>query len=192
MGAGTDISVVDLQTNAVTNISGFAGPFGIALSPDGTKAYVTNSMSGAGMTISVVDLTSNSITSTITSANFSGPVALAVSPDGTKAYVTNYAGGAGTTISVVDLGSMSVTNIGGFDAPVAITLNPEGTKAYVANQTSGTVFEVDLQTNMISQMIMGFMAPSNVVLFKSQPSPSPGNVCEQSLCQTQKEGCSEL
>ena len=56
----------------------------MAVSPDGTRAYVTNLGSG---TVSVIDTDTNTVIATITVG--SGPAGVAVSPDGTRAYVTN-------------------------------------------------------------------------------------------------------
>ncbi|MEU6221965.1 YncE family protein [Streptomyces sp. NPDC047022] len=49
------VSVVDPASNTVTaTITGFAAPFGVSITPDGTHAYVTNNGSD---TVSVIDTT---------------------------------------------------------------------------------------------------------------------------------------
>ena len=80
------MSVIDTATNTVTaTITVGAGPVGVAVSPDGTRAYVTNL---GDDTVSVIDTATNTVTATIPVGD--DPVGVAVSPDGTRAYVTNY------------------------------------------------------------------------------------------------------
>ena len=62
------------------------GPFGVAISPDGTTAYVTNYT--VHDTVSVINTSTNAVTDTIT--GFNSPYGVAISPDGTTAYVTNH------------------------------------------------------------------------------------------------------
>jgi YVTN family beta-propeller protein len=59
-------------------------PQGVAVSPVGTRAYVTNTLSGS---VSVINTATNHVTATIGVG--SAPEEVAVSPDGTRAYVTN-------------------------------------------------------------------------------------------------------
>ena len=55
----------------------------MAVSPDGTRAYVTNGPSGS---VSVINTATNHVTATIDVGR--APEEVAVSPDGTRAYVT--------------------------------------------------------------------------------------------------------
>ena len=78
--------VIDTRTNTlVTFISVGASPTGVAITPDGTRAYVANdSFSGS---VSVIDTTSNTVVATIAVGGYPGGIA--ITPDGTRAYVTN-------------------------------------------------------------------------------------------------------
>ena len=58
-------------------------PVGVALSPDGTHAYVANFGSN---TVSIIDTTTHTVTTIDVGSN---PFGVAVSPDGSHAYVTN-------------------------------------------------------------------------------------------------------
>ena len=73
-------------------ILGFSGPFAIAITPDGTRAYITNfgsnNFSPYGTTVSVLDLKRNGIVSTIGLGI--QPAGVAITPNGLFAYVTNY------------------------------------------------------------------------------------------------------
>ncbi len=85
-------------------------PVGVAVGPDGTRAYVVNSVSN---TVSVIDTATNTVTGTIPVGAL--PVGVAVSPDGTRAYVTNQ---DANTVSIIDTASNSVIGtIAGFVQP---------------------------------------------------------------------------
>ena len=92
----------------------------MAVSQDGTQAYVINASDG---TISVI----STATATIPVGNL--PDGVAVSPDGTLAYVINAGDG---TVSVISTATSTVTAtipVGNFPAGVAVT--PDGTLAYI-------------------------------------------------------------
>lgn len=63
---------------------GLRRPLGVAVSPDGTRAYVTNFSAN---TVSVIKTNTNTVVATIPVGAF--PFGVAVSPNGTRAYVTN-------------------------------------------------------------------------------------------------------
>jgi YVTN family beta-propeller protein len=87
---------------------GTTQPYGVAITPDGRHAYVTNTAT-PGSTVSVIDTTSNTVTATIDLGQ--EPYGVAITPDGRHAYVTNHAAPAahGSTISVIDTTSNTVT-----------------------------------------------------------------------------------
>ena len=68
-------------------------PQSVAFSPDGGKAYVTNSGDG---TVSVIDATTDLVVGSPINVG-SGPWGVAFSPDGSVAYVTNVSG----TVTVI-------------------------------------------------------------------------------------------
>jgi YVTN family beta-propeller protein len=108
------------------------GPYGVAFTPDGPTAYVTNNDAG---TVSVIDVVSGTVTSTITVGW--GPAGVAFTPDGSNAYITNSADG---TVSVIDVASGTVTStIPVGTNPVGVALAPDGSTAYVTNSGSNTV-----------------------------------------------------
>jgi YVTN family beta-propeller protein len=69
-------------------------PGGVAVSPDGTRAYVVNADPG---TVSVIGTATNQVIATI--HGFSSPEAVAAGPGGTHIYVTN--GTIPGTVSVI-------------------------------------------------------------------------------------------
>ena len=70
------VSVIDTATNAVVGSAIPVGdnPFGIAITPDGTKAYVTNFNPG---TVSVIDTATNAVVGSAIPVG-SAPVGIAI------------------------------------------------------------------------------------------------------------------
>ncbi len=137
----TTITIIDIATNAVIGtITGFDGPSGMVITPDGKRAYVNNYGSPAGVgsgnatTVNVVDLNTNTISGTITVGL--APASLAITPDGAFVYVINYVdGNPGTgTISVIRTSDNTVVKtIPGFFGSFGIAITPDGQFAYVTN-----------------------------------------------------------
>ena len=127
------MSVINTSTNTVTaTVTVGSNSRGVAITPDGSDAYVT---SPTGGDVSVIDTGTNSDTATVTVG--SGPRGLAITPDGSTAYVAN---GSGETVSVIDTGTNSVTatlTVG--SNPTGVAFTPNSATAYVSNYTSGSV-----------------------------------------------------
>ena len=123
-------------------------PNGVAFSPDGTKAYVTNRL---GHSVSVIDTnthTLNASTPTITGYVGWKPTGVAFSPDGTRAYVANNSAAADPTntdnVSVITTATNSFDRtISVGDQPSGVAISPDGTKAYVTNGGDDTVSFID-------------------------------------------------
>jgi YVTN family beta-propeller protein len=133
------MKVVDVNpsTSTVDSIKVGSTPAGIAISPDGTRLYVTNSGSS---TVSVIDTTLNKEISRITVG--SQPSGIAVSPDGNKLYVTlRYS----DSLATVNLANNLVSTVKVGDSPREVALTPDGTRAVVTNY-DGTVSVVDITT----------------------------------------------
>ena len=89
LGNSDFVSVIDTATNTVVaSIPVGFSPFQIAITPDGTRAYVANQSSTN--TVSVIDTATNTVVATIP-GGFS-PLGVAITPDGTQAYVTEFLG----------------------------------------------------------------------------------------------------
>lgn len=107
-GAGT-LSVIETTTNTVTaTITGFSGPFGIALTRGGERAYVTNfgsnNFTPIGTTVSVVDLIGLTIIDTIQVGL--QPSGIAICND--YAYVANFNSQYNGSTLAVGQGTVSV------------------------------------------------------------------------------------
>ncbi len=146
--ADNTVSVVDpLSGKLVTTIQGFNGPLGVTGTPDGSKAYVTNSGPTPG-TVSVINTGTNQITKTITVG--SAPTGVDLSPDGQHLYVTNQNDG---TLSIIATSTDTVSAtiwVGG--SPVGIAVTPDGGHAYIADFPS-TVKVLDTSTNQVTATI---------------------------------------
>ena len=77
--------IVQAQNTVTATIPVVSEPYGVAVTPDGTCAYVTDSFGGD--TVSVISTATNTVTATITVE--SEPLGVAVTPNGEYAYVTN-------------------------------------------------------------------------------------------------------
>src|SRR5258706_382899 len=157
------VSVMDTGTDTViATIPVGVTPFGVAVSPDGSKVYVANISSN---TVSVIDTATNTVSATITVGppppDMCAPLcdmAVAESPDGSKGYVDN---GFGITISVINTATDAViatisdailsTGEIGF-TPFGVAVTPDGRKVYVTNLDSFTVSVIDTATNTVSAM----------------------------------------
>jgi gliding motility-associated-like protein len=143
------LSVINIQTNQVqsTITVGFH-PYGLWVSPDGSRMYVTNNGSN---TVSVINIITNTLITTIPVGQ--NPYGLAGSPDGTRIYVTN---GGSNNISVINTASNMVivtTSVG--QNPRDVSVSPDGTVLYVTNYYDGTVSVINAITNAVSTIVVG-------------------------------------
>jgi YVTN family beta-propeller protein len=129
-------------------------PQGIAVTLDGTKAYVSNTgdFDPAGNTVTVLNLVTGTTITTLTVG--SGPQSAVLNPAGTKVYVANRASG---TVSVISTATNTVTNtitvgVGAFD----IAFTPNGAYAYVSRySTAGMIDVIDTATETALLPITG-------------------------------------
>jgi YVTN family beta-propeller protein len=117
-------------------------PFGIAISPDGRTAYVSNFESPS---VSVIDLLTLTVSQTIKAGIGEGPRGVAITPDGRFAYVANE---NSEFISVIDTHSNSALSP---QIPVGlatqIAISPDGGTGYVTNYASRRISTFSVQAN---------------------------------------------
>jgi YVTN family beta-propeller protein len=128
--ASDTVSVIDTATNTVVaTIAVGDNPQGVAVSPDGTRAYVTNGGSGDvgdPGTVSVIDTATNRVIVQIPVGLSPGGVD--VTPDGTRAYVANRGSG---TVSVIRTAGNTVSSIIPVGlSPVGVAISWNGTRVY--------------------------------------------------------------
>lgn len=139
------VAVIDTVTNTVVaTIPVGSHPFGVAITPDGTRAYVAN----FGGTVSVIDTVTNTVIATVPVGGTPG--AVAITPDGARVYIAN---GSSNSLSVIDTGTNTVVDtvlVGVPSRGVAIT--PDGSRLYVTNQNE-TITVIDTATGMVLSTI---------------------------------------
>ena len=144
-------------STAIIN-SGFDYPIGVAFSPSGTYAYVTNFNPS---NVVIIDTATNTVTNSIPSG-LNGPNGVAFSPSGTYAYVVNY---GSTNVAIINTATNTVTNsiISGFSTPSGVSFSPSGTYAYVTNPGTNNVVIINTATNTVTGSITsGFSNPTGV------------------------------
>ena len=112
-------------------------PVGIAITPDGRFAYVSNSYSSESVTyapgiddtndISVIDTKTNQVVASISDGIRSGVIA--ITPDGSTAYV---AAGAGLSAIDTQTHQVQAVNSATIGTSSGIAITPDGETAYVA------------------------------------------------------------
>lgn len=143
-----------------------ATPFGIDVTPDGSRVYVSNSTGGS---VSVIDTASRSVVSTITSDVAATPVGVFIDASGTYAYVGNYGAGTVTRITVSTGATASIdvsAAVGGVCLNLLnVALTPNGATLYVACQDQGRVVSVPVAGGGGTVLMsMGGSFPTDVAL----------------------------
>ena len=119
------VSLFNTATASPTKLAEIAvgaEPNSVAIHPDGTVAYVANSVSG---TVSVVNLTTQLTTNTIPVG--AEPRALVLSPSGTRLYVSNHSSNTLSVIDTVTLSVIATVDLSAFgSAPDAIGVTNDG------------------------------------------------------------------
>jgi DNA-binding beta-propeller fold protein YncE len=114
--------------------SNFAAPAAIAISPDGTKAYVTNfNNSGFVGTVTVCSISGFDLTCSMpTESNLFQPWGIALSPDGSIAYVANPSGGYITACQVSGDNLINCQKIvQDITSVTGVAISPDGFTAYL-------------------------------------------------------------
>jgi YVTN family beta-propeller protein len=175
-GGTSSVSVIDVATDTVIKCvendyaeypnCPFNEPLGIAITPDGTKAYVSNAN---GNTVSVIDVATDTVIKCVENdyaeypnCHFKGPFGIAITPMSVtpaKAYVCN---AGGKSVSVIDVATDTVIKCVENDyaeypncpfyVPIAIAITPNGSKAYVCN-LAGSVSVIDVATDTVIKCV---------------------------------------
>ena len=158
-------------------VSGSDGLAGVAFSPSGTYAYLTNIYDD---NILIVNTATNTVTSSIASG-FSSPEGVAFSHSGTYAYVTN---GGSSNVVIINTATNTVVNsiTKGFNTPLGVAFSPSGTYAYVTNYNSNNVVIINTATNtVVNSITKGFNNPYGAAFSPSGTyayvtNPTSGNL----------------
>lgn len=176
---GSTVTIVNIPANTIAGtITGFDGPSGMVITPNGQFGYVNNYggpdgvQSGNGTTVSVVNLSTNTIVATITTSQ--APAALAINSQGTYVYVINYVDGnpgTGTLQAIRTSDNTIGATLSGLSGPFGITVTPDNKYAYIANFGSNnfvpfgtTVSVVDLNSMSIVATVPVGIQPSGIAV----------------------------
>jgi YVTN family beta-propeller protein len=118
-------------------------PYGIAVDPAGTFAYVTNS---GDATVSKIDLSNYSVTATIPVG--SNPIGIVVNPDGSKVYAVNNSSGTVSVISTADNTNINTVAVG--INPFGAAVHPAGTFVYVTNSGGNSLSIIKAADNSVT------------------------------------------
>jgi len=131
---GNDVTAIDIDTNTViSRIETGYGPYGVDVSPDGDKVYVTTEEEG----IVVIDAATNTVAATI-------PVnatTVAASPDGAVLYAVSTWEGTLTALDAATHELRGSVAVG--PSPRGIAVKPDGTRIYVSSLADGTIRVID-------------------------------------------------
>jgi len=171
--SGSKVDVINTTTRAVIGTVALVGdpnpdyslpdgyqldwyfPDHIALSPNGTRAYVIAS-NGLGSKVLVVD---TSTFSTVASVRLgTDPLDLVASPDGKLVYVANL---NSNSVSVIDTATNTVTSTINTRFPEHVAISPDGKKLFVSNwittsssyATTSTISVIDTTTKLVTATI---------------------------------------
>jgi YVTN family beta-propeller protein len=138
------VSMIDTATNSVVGapITVGGNPRGIAITPDGTRAYVSVTILN---TVAVVDTQTNSVIGNIPVG--SAPFGIAITPDGSRALVANLGSQSVSVINTATNTTVGTPILLGAFQPRVIAITPDGSRAYVTTSNSNQTVPINLQTN---------------------------------------------
>ncbi len=126
--AKTSLQLVDVATLSVTSTIPLTNrPWGVAIHPQGRRAWVTRSQAGA---VSVIDVVTGSVLADI-GVGSSIPQGLAITPDGARVYVATLLDG----VKVINAATNSVVATINVPAGAAqhVAMRPDGQFVYVSS-----------------------------------------------------------
>jgi YVTN family beta-propeller protein len=165
-------TATDTVTTTVTNAS-FSDPYAVAVSPDGSRAWVANKEGGGSTTgsVTVIDTATNTVSGTVDSACFSSPEGIVATAS--TVYVVNRGNDTVCPINSTSLAVGSAINVG--PQPRFAVVTPDGSALYVANNgdetgaedppcTNGSVSKIATATNTVTATIPTGGCPRNLAI----------------------------
>lgn len=146
---GTTIDIYDFETNLITTLMTGMSPQFIAVTPDGSRAFVANNGSA---TVTAIDTSTNMIipAGAMIPTGAAGPQYIVVHPNGSTVYVCN---NSGSSVTAIDVQTFATTSIPTGAAPNFLLFSPDGSMGYVCNVTGNDVTAFSTATNMVTATI---------------------------------------
>ncbi|MEM7436438.1 MAG: hypothetical protein AAF436_14880 [Myxococcota bacterium] len=140
---GGTLLIVDLNTGEAESIDTEDVPMGIAISPDGTRAYTANYGTTAerGDSLSIIDLTTRTIVQEISVG--SGPEQVVLSPDGTLGAINVASEGGIRVFETSDVAGTLTDIIATGSDPSDLAFLGDNTRLLVANSQGLSVSLLD-------------------------------------------------
>ena len=142
-----NVSVINTGTNSVVatvaacSNNPFCSPFGVAITPKGTFAYVTNIDN-----VAVINTGTNTVVTTV-AVGGGASRDIAITPDGAFAYVVH---DSFDSVSVISTGTNTmVATVAAGSTPRGIAFTPDSAFAYVTNSDSDNVSVINTGTNTV-------------------------------------------
>jgi YVTN family beta-propeller protein len=161
-GALIAISTEVNEVSEMIPLSGYLSPGGIAILPDGSKAYVGDESD----TLIIVDLKASTVVGSIQQE--CQPLAISFTPDGHKAYVT------------LDSDMMQIVNVANDSngelifVPSAnqVVFSADGKTAFANNQLEDQISVIDVAKDTVKSL-PGYSFPQGLAIIRTQASPIP-------------------
>jgi YVTN family beta-propeller protein len=142
--AAENVVPIDVASNTAGTPVALPEPYGVAISPDGSRVYVSD----RGGAVYAIDTATNTIIAGPIAVG-NEPVALAVTPDGSRVYVANR---GDDTVDVIDTATNTVVAgpIAVGNNPEGLAVTPNGSRVYVVDSgLSEDVRAIDTATNTV-------------------------------------------
>jgi YVTN family beta-propeller protein len=163
---GGAVAVIDVATR--TAVASFAlgpgwTPLGIAVNPDGQRAYFAFA-DGTASNLDVVRVfdTVKMVPTATSIAVGARPTGIAVTPDGAKVYVSNYLGNSVTVIDAVT--NQVKTTIAVGTRPAGIAVSPDNSRVYVVNNGSNSVSVIGVVSDLVLAPVAVGSAPESIAI----------------------------
>ena len=159
------VESVNAKTNKETPVTVGAFPQDVAVSPDGTQAYVTvtggDTGPGGSDTVAVIATATSKVVGDIKVGT--APRQVLFSPDGSRAYVTTETG-----IYVIDTATRAVISVvPDPDGPQGMAISPDGSTLYVTNPNSNQLWAIDTATGKVTGKTAAGEQPYSVTITPS-------------------------
>lgn len=156
------VAFIDTRTDTVTATmtpSSLGFPNGIAISPDGTRAYVTN-YDDRDAKIVVIDIASRTIVGSVMTPVL--PKSVFLTPDGQQLWVLHYQTTSVTVIDTLSLTLVATVDVGS-QAEMGMAFDPTGTRAYIGTGGNRIVVLDTATLDQLTRIQLPFL-PSDVAV----------------------------